>query len=275
MTWCFLIIVLLTVSDAAIGQQLPDATQLRGRALANMQKSAKALERYSCSVLTQSERLNGKGEVLKTESERSERFFVNGIQIDHLLEKNGKALDGKTQEKEQRRSDDLVKKYSQARQAQKIRDEREKRLEMFLRAQRFVNGERQMRAGRKTLKYDMDVDPGFRPRNLEERFAQAAGGRIWLDEESGAPAELNLHTVRDVKIGAGLLANLHKGFQLHVVSERQPDGVWLTKLAEGNADLRAGLFFHPRIRFREAISNCRLYSVESKDVAHPTSHDKQ
>ena len=80
--------------------------------------------------------------------------------------------------------------------------------------------------------------------------------------------EIRIETARDVKIGGGLLANLHKGFTLRLTQQRQPEGVWLTKSVDGNGDVRAGLFFHPRFRFKERLDNCRLFSVESKDLLH-------
>jgi hypothetical protein len=65
------------------------------------------------------------------------------------------------------------------------------------------------------------------------------------------------------------LANLHKGFQLHIEQTRQPDGVWLTSLIEGTGDARAALFLHPRFRFKQVTSHCRLYSVDA--TSHPSN----
>ena len=91
---------------------------------------------------------------------------------------------------------------------------------------------------------------------------QALTGTIWVDEETASPREIKLQTDRDVKIAAGV-GNLHKGFQLHLLWERQPDGVWLTKLAEGSGDARA-LFLHQRFRFHEEIERCHLFSVTTQ-----------
>ena len=268
MTYILPIVALLVAAESPDAQPLPDAAQLRERALTNMRKSGKALERYSCSVQMEFQQLDGNGRVKKTESKRVERFFVNGMQIDHVLAKDGKELKGGDAEKEQKRVDKEVKKFSDPRQVQKVQERREKQFEVFLRAQRFLHGHRATRNGRSTLIYDLASDDNFKPKSLEERFAKAVSGRIAVDEQSGAPVELNIETTRDVKIAGGLLANLHKGFELHLVLARQADGVWLTKLVEGNADLRAGIFFHPRIHFREQTSRCHLFSVDSKDVTH-------
>ncbi len=85
-----------------------------------------------------------------------------------------------------------------------------------------------------------------------------------MDEESGVPKELKVETERDLKIAGGLAANLHKGFQLHLVQQRQPDGVWLTKVAEGSGDVRAVLFLRQRFRFREELEQCHLFSVNTQ-----------
>ena len=250
------------------GKPLPDPRQLKQRAIANMKKSEEALERYSCVVHGQYEELNGDGGVTKRETRRLERFFVNGAKIDHLLARDGKDLTGGDAKKEQNRVDKEVKKFSDLKEVSKRQDQTEKHIDMFLRAQRLTNGHRETRNGRSTIVYDLVGDPEFHPRNLEERFAQAVTGRLWMDEDAGTPAELRIETTRDVKIGGGLLANLHKGFALRLTQQRQPEGVWLTKSVNGNGDVRAGLFFHPRFRFKEELDNCRLFSVESKDLLH-------
>jgi hypothetical protein len=250
------------------GKPLPDPAQLKQRAIANMRKSEEALERYSCVVREQSDELDGDGKVKKHQSRRMERFFVHGMQIDHVLARDGKELNGVDAKKEQERVDKEVKKYSNPREVSKRQDRAERQVDMFLRAQRLANGRREMRDGRSTVVYDLTGDPNFHPKSLEERFAQAVTGRLWMDEGAGTPVELRIETQKDVKIGGGLLANLHKGFMLHLTQQRQPEGVWLTKSVDGNGDVRAGLFFHPRFRFKEELDSCRLFSVDSKDLTH-------
>jgi hypothetical protein len=157
-----------------------------------------------------------------------------------------------------------VKKYSDSKNVEKEHVRDEKQVDMFLRALRFSNGHRERREGRSVVVYDLAGDPKFHPRKVEERFAQALTGRMWMDEESGTPLEMRVETTRDVKIGGGLLANIHKGFQAHLLQQRQPDGVWLTKMVEGSGDARTALFMHPRFRFREDLDQCHLFSVNSQ-----------
>lgn len=246
---------------------LPSAEEIKVRVIANEKKSEQAKERYLCIVKDEAEELESGGAIKKQETKESEEFYLNGQEIDHLLVKNGKPLKGHEADKEQERVSKEVKKFSDPKQVKKAEDEQQKEIDLFLKALRYTNGHRETRDRRSTVVYDLSGDPAFRASNVEQRFAKAIAGRIWVDEETGELLELHVHTDRDVKIAGGLLANLHKGFQLHVEQSRQPDGVWLTSLVEGTGDARAGLFFHPRFRFKETTGQCRLYSVDATSQA--------
>lgn len=254
---------------------LPGAEEIKERVIANEKKSAQQKERYLCIVNEDTAELQGDGQVKRRETKQSEEFYLNGQEIDHLLVKNGKPLKGHDADKEQQRVSKDVKKFSDPKQVKKAEDEEQKEIDLFLKALRFTNGHREMRNGRSTVVYDLSGDPKFHANNIEQRFAKALDGRIWVDEETGELLEMRVHTDRDVKIVGGLLANLHKGFQLHVEQLRQPDGVWLTSLVEGTGDARAGLFFHPRFQFKETTGQCRLYSVDAtSQIAKPSDPAK-
>ncbi|MGA8596542.1 MAG: hypothetical protein WB676_17675 [Bryobacteraceae bacterium] len=242
---------------------LPGAEEIKQRVIANEKKSEQQKERYLCIVNDETAELQSDGQIKKQETKESEEFYLNGQEIDHLLVKNGKPLKGHDADKEQARVSKEVKKFSDPKQVKKAEDEEQKEIDLFLKALRYTNGHREIRNGRSTVVYDLSGDPAFHASNLEQRFAKAIAGRIWVDEETGELLEMRVHTDRDVKIAGGLLANLHKGFQLHAEQSRQPDGVWLTSLVEGTGDARAGLFFHPRFQFKETTGQCRLYSVDA------------
>lgn len=260
-------IVLAASNDAP----LPDPQQLKLRAEASLKESEKDLEKYSCQVRSEEDELNSNGTVKRHHWKEEEQFYLNGVEIDHTLAKDGRLLEGAEAKKEQARVDREVKKYSDPKQAQKSQAEDDKEVDIFLRSLRFTNGRREYRDGRSTVVYDLSGDPSFHPKKIEERFAQALTGRIWLDEQSGTPAEVRVETRRDVKLGAGFVATIHKGFQLHLVQQRQPDGVWLTKSVEGTGDVRAALFLHPRFHFKEELDKCHLFSVDTKQTIQGTT----
>jgi hypothetical protein len=123
------------------------------------------------------------------------------------------------------------------------------------------------RGGRSTLAYDLSGDPSVHPKGVEETFLHDMSGTIEVDERTGELVDLNARLDHDVKIGGGLLADLHKGFWIHVRQQRYPDGVWLPELVEGNGDARAALFFHPYFKFRQTMGGCALTSVTTSQGA--------
>jgi hypothetical protein len=251
---------------------IPDSGEMKQRVANSLRRSESALENYSCLVREHGDELNADNSLKTRHSSLKERFYVNGVEIEHTLEKDGKPLSASDAKKEQERVDKNVKRFSNPKEAQKLQKHQEKQADMFLRALELTNGRREASGARSTLLYDLAGDPQFHPKNLEERFAQALSGTIAVDEESGTPVDLHFRTTRDVKIGAGLLANLHKGFWLRVRNARQPDGVWLTRAVEGSGDARAALFVHARFRFKEELDKCHLFSVETQEtVSNPAS----
>ena len=135
-----------------------------------------------------------------------------------------------------------------------------------MQAMMLANGHREMVNGRSVLFYDIVPNPKFQARNMDQRFARVMQGTVSIDEETGEVIDFNVKSVEDLKIGGGVVADLHKGFWLHIHNQPQADGVWLTDLAEGSGDARAAIFFHPYFRFRQTTNNCRLYTATATQV---------
>ena len=210
--------------------------------------------------------LDSKGKVKKTDIEVHEQFYVNGVEVERTLSKNGKDLTPDETRKEDERVMKKTVKYSDQATAKKETDKQNKQIEEVLSAMMLANGHRQPVDGRSVLFYDIVPNPKFHAKNMNQRFAQVMQGRISLDEETGEPVDLNIRSTQDLKIAGGMLANLHKGFWIHVHDHAQPDGVWLTDLVEGSGDARAALFFHPYFRFKETTGDCHLYSATATQV---------
>ncbi len=248
------------------GAPLPNPRDLMQRALANEKKLAAQQERYECRVTDEAVETDNKGNVKKTTTEVKEQFFVNGIAVERTLSKNGKDLNPDETRKEDQRVMKEAVKYSNQANAQKETDKQNKQIEDFLAAMQLANGRREQVNGRNVLFYDIVPNPKFQGKNLNQRFAQVMQGKISIDEGTGEVIDLNMKSVQDLKIAGGMLANLHKGFWIHVHDQPQSDGVWLTDLAEGSGDARAALFFHPYFRFKETTGGCHLYNAEAKQV---------
>ncbi len=248
----------------ALAAPLPNAAVIRQRVLDNLKAMKAEQERYLCHMTRNGERTNKHGNIQKKWILTFDMFFVNGREIDELTAKDGKALDAGQQKKESERTQKEIAKDSDEKNVAKEEAEDEKQIDILLHALRYTNGHRQLLNGRSTLFYDLSGDPSFHPKNVQETFLHNMTGTTQVDEATGQLVDLNVQLDHDVKIGGGLVANVHKGFWLHLHQTRQPDGVWINALAEGKGDVRAALFFHPYFQFRQTIGDCHLTKVTTK-----------
>ncbi len=259
-------LALAQAASHAADAPLPNPGDLLRRAIANEAKLAAEQERYECRVSDEAAEMDGKGKVKKTETEVKEQFYVNGVEVDRTLTKDGKDLTPEQTKKENERVMKATLKYTNQATAKKETDKQNKEMQEMLSAMMLTNGHREQVDGRSVLYYDIVPNPKFQAKNIQQRFAQVMQGRISVDEATGEPVDINIKSTQDLKIAGGVLANLHKGFWIHVHDHEQPDGVWLTDLAEGSGDARAALFFHPYFRFRETTGDCHLYSTSATQV---------
>ena len=253
--------VMLVLQCAAQDKPLPNIEALRTRAVQQTQATEAQRERYLCRESTETTQLDGKGGTKKLENDEREIFFVKNRQITQIVAKNGKPLTGNDAKKEI----DRVKKLIADSEAGKPNPNGISQTEI-LRLIKLTNERRVMVAGRPTIVFDAVGDPSAKANGMIERAVEAMQGTISVDEETGHVQDTNVHGVRDVKMGGGLVANIHKGFLLHIISAPRNDGVWLVQEAWGSGDARVGLFMHPSYRFHQLTESCRLFDVKSESV---------
>ena len=251
-----------TPSDAP----LPDPYKLMQTALANEKKLADEQERYECRVTSDGAELDKTGKVKKEDIEVKEQFYVNGVEVERTLQKNGKDLTPEQTRKEDERVMKATVKYSNKATAAKEAAKEDQQAQDMMTAMVLTHGRRQQANGRSELFYEIVPNPKFQPKNMNQRFASVMQGTMSLDEQTGEMIDLNIKSVKDLKIAGGVVATLHKGFWLHIHNTPQPDGIWLNDLAEGTGDARALLFIHPYFRFKEVTDNCHLYSTSATQV---------
>lgn len=249
---------------------LPDPHQLLDRALASEKKLAAEQERYECRITDDTVETDKNGNIKKETITVQQQFYVNGVPIERTLSKNGKDLTADQTHKEDERVMKETVKYSDKATAQKEADKQEHEAEDILSAMMLANGHREQVNGRSVLFYNIVPNPSFQPKNLEQRFAAAMQGTISVDEKTGEIIDLNIKSVKSLKIAGGLLASIDKGFWLHAHNQEQPDGVWLNDLTEGSGDVHALLFMHPYFRFKETTGSCHLYTATATQTGTAT-----
>ncbi len=245
---------------------LPPVKELQARAIAEDRKMAETLERYVCRELYTDYELDGNGNVKKINTTERESFFVNGHEIVEAVAFHGRPLSDKDQQAVQA----AVKKAIAAaaggppvKRSEGLFSSRE-----FLMLDKLTNGRRILLDGRPTLVFDAAGDPAVKTDNTTQRILATMAGTIAIDERTGMPQEVTEHGTRDLKIGGGILAYIHKDFHLHFVAAPQPDGVWLLKTFDAGGDARVGFFFHPRVKMLQQGEGCTLATVTTDSTVN-------
>ena len=263
----FLAGALAGVASAQDSKPLPPVAELRARAVENYVKTSAAREKYLCRSRVTEEELDGKGRVKKTTMLERESFFVNGSEIQQVVARDGKPLSPAELHKQQ----ESVKKAIEAASAGGKKSRSQMRISDVLKLAKLSNERRVLVAGRPTIVFDVVPDPDAKTSDLAQKFVADMAGTVSIDEATGTLQDANTYGVKDVKVGGGLLANVHKGFALHLVTAPEADGVWLIKFIAGQGDARVGLLVHEAGRFHQETEGCRLYDVNSEqkgDVVH-------
>ncbi len=258
-------LVLLASMAAGAQQQapLPAVKELQARAVANYARSAKDRERYLCTERIENDELTGKGAVKKRSVREREVFYVNGFQVSQEIGKDAHALTPGEKAKEDARV------QAEIAAASAHRKPKEQGLVIsagdILRFAQLTNERRVPVAGRPTIVFDVVSDPAAKATTIEQKLVSAMEGTVSIDEATGNLQDVNTHGIRDVKVGGGLMLNIHKGFRTHMlVAPQGTDGVWLLVLAEGSGDGRAGLFLTGGVTFRQQTLGCRIFDVNAE-----------
>lgn len=251
--------LLVGVAAAQEPKPLPAVAELRARAVLNAEKTSEARERFLCRLRVSNEELDSKGRVKKTETEEREVFFVNGKEIGQTISRDGRPLTPG----EQHKQDESVRKQIEA-ATKKKRETGQLRIADLLKLATLTNERRVMVSGRPTIVFDVVPDPHSKSNDLAGRFVADMAGTVSIDEATGILQDANVRGVNDVKVGGGLVANVHKGFSLHLVTAPQLEGVWLLKTIDGQGDARVGLLVHTGGRFHQETESCRLFNVNSE-----------
>ena len=262
------------------GEPLPEITTLFKELQANEDKVEKILDTYSFLQKSISREIGKDGVLREKESETFQLSFYKGFRISRLIEKNGKPLNTREQEKADKDAGDQVAKIEKeiAKQEAKAEsrsktepphgeDDRISIAELF-RASKLSNPRRERFRGRDVIVFDFEPNPNFDYKNaksLVKLFGKTAGV-MWIDERDKQVARLEAFLSDSYKIGGGLVAKLKKGASFTLEQERVNDEIWLPSSADINLSVR--LFLVKGIEVNQLIKSYdyRKFRTEVKDA---------
>lgn len=250
---------------------LPDIATLMKQVEANQKTAEDAQKDYIYKSAIRFEKLDGKGDVKKTQSQVDEIFWLNNVQMVRLLEKDGKPLSPDEAKKENERID---------KEAIKIREKRDKAaaegkqtdsrgnviapLSRYLQLVTLSRPRREFMNGRPTIKLDFVGDANAKTYNAPEKFVKELAGTLWIDENDKVVARLDAHFVNAFKLGGGLLVNVTQGTQFTLLARKINDEVWLPDSIKGTGHVRAFLVFAAEGDFALQTSDYRKFKTSSK-----------
>lgn len=264
---------LVTVENASADTQnrpLPDIPKLMHE-VEEHERTAEAVQKnYLYHAVDTIQELDGHGRVKKTETRGYDVFWIEGVPVHKLTDKDGRNLSPQDLKKENEQIDKQVAKAKQRRAKANAKGKTtdpdgydEVTVSRLLELGSFSNARRAMLNGRETIAVDYTGDPKAKTRNRLEGVIHDMAGTVWVDEEDRAIARLEGHFLNTFKIGAGLVANIQKGTSFSLEQRKINDEVWLPVEANGHGTARMLLLFRFNGNFREVDSGYRKFKVTS------------
>ena len=243
---------------------IPDLKTLMEQVAEHQKAMDKLVENYTYRSETVNQYLDGHGKVTKTESETDDVFFVNGHQIDRVVEKDGKPLSGHEADKEQERVTKRVEKAQQTPPGQSMRDGGQTiTVGKMLEVMEVSHPRRVLYKGRKTLVFDVAGRHDAKTHGMAEGALKRIAGSIWIDEKDREVAHLEMRFTDNFRVGGGLLANVQKGSEFTFDQGPVNGEVWLPLGAQGTVDARLLLFKGMRMHFVETDSEYKWFHVDA------------
>ncbi len=256
------------------GEPLPDIARLITELQANEDEVENILDTYSY-IQKQTRRALGKDGVLReTESETSQLSFYKGNRISRTIEKNGKPLSAKDQEKEdrevQKRVEEIEKRIVEKEEKAGQPDERSRRVSIaeLLRASRLVNPRRERFRSRDVIVFDFEPNPDFDYKNAKSilKFVGKTAGVMWIDEKDKQAVRLEAYLADNFNLGGGVVAKLRKGASFVIEQVRVNDEIWLPSVADINMSVRVLLVKGIDINAVIKSYDYKKFDTEVKDV---------
>ncbi|MEZ5428123.1 MAG: hypothetical protein R2747_17760 [Pyrinomonadaceae bacterium] len=261
------------------GEPLPDISKLLQDLQANEDRVEEILENYSFKQKTIKREPGKDGRLRETETETYLLTFYKGNRIRRLIEKNGRPLSKKDQEKEDReveeRVRDIEKKIAKEEKRSTDKtdsgppDENSRRISIaeVLRASNLINPRRERLKGRDVIVFDFEPNPNFNFDNAKSflKFFGKTGGVMWIDEKDKQVARIEAELFDSYKVGGGLLAKLRKGASFTLEQERINDEIWLPSVADINLSVRVLLVKGINVNQVIKSYDYQKFSTEVKD----------
>lgn len=246
------------------GPPLPEGNAFV-RALVGAQRAREdALSLYTYDVTEVKEELDGEGRARRRETRSFEVFHVKGRPVRRLVAKDGRPLEGKERQKEERRVRELAEALRTGRAAT---EQPGVRLSRILERYSFTATGREVRDGRCALVFDFEARPGDFDLERDSLLRRLAG-RLWVDEEEKAVARVEVRNTSGLRFALGIGATV-RSLTFETDFRRLEEGAWLPRSLSASAVGRKLLFRGFRVRTTTTFGHYRRFEVDVQEEVRP------
>jgi hypothetical protein len=151
------------------------------------------------------------------------------------------------------------------------------RLTDIIRIAEFIAPRREAFKGREAIVFDFTPRKGFRPTNRSEEAISKLRGVMWIDPVEKIVMRFEARLTDSFKIGGGFLMNIRPGASLTYEAARLPQGLWVPRLYQINANGKALLFSELNILETWEWSDFKRFRAEAGEaiITSPTDTQEQ
>jgi hypothetical protein len=218
--------------------------------------------------------LDSQGNIKKTETVTREILILYGDRIEHVIERDDKALNPDEKRKEDAKFDKevgkLEKESPEQRQKRLAKYEEESRKEReFVREVanafnfKFVGEE--MIDGRPAYLVSGEPRSDYHPASREGKILTKTRGRMWIDIASSQWVKIDAEFTETVSFG-WFLARVHPGTRVSAEQHLFRDEVWVPSEVKFNLDARVGLLKQLYENVDVTFRDWRKFSTDAKII---------
>ena len=281
------LVVLLGSAASVLGQSAPPETPLPAtlaptsdpaeiirRVAAHDQENEKKERNYTYQEKVVEKKLDGHGDVAKTETRGFDVMVIYGEHVERQVTKGDKPLPPKDAAEEEEKINKLMTKYKN-----ETEDQRAKRLEKAEKEQEesrafvkeiadafdFTMLPPETVDGRLLYVIQAEPKPGYQSHVKNGKYLTKFHGKVWIDQNEYQWVKLDLETLDTISFG-WFVARLHKGTHFYVEQTRVNDDVWLPKFLRLNLGMRIALLKDLNYDVTQTYSDYKKFSSQTKIV---------
>lgn len=267
--------LILALAVAALGaaqtEAPPNPKEIIRKSLSKDDNNRALLRQYTYTEHDLQREFDGKGHEKSSESRVYDITMLYGRQFRRLIQKDGRPLSAKEEEKQKERLDKFSAKWGhetpQEQAKRKAAEEKERRegmkyLDEVADAYNFQALPDETIGGLDTWVFDAEPRPGYRPKLPRAKYFTKIRGRIWINKADYQWVKLEAETLDTISLG-WVLMRLFKGSRIEFEQTRVNDEIWLPRRAHFQAAGRLGVFLKASLDSVITYENYRKFQSES------------